>query len=948
MDKKKTPLTAGAAAGKTSYSSIVTQWDAVEQFREAIIAAGLPAPKTIEADGKLHRFSTNGKPGDLSGWYVLHLDGTPAGIFGCWRSGIKETWVANLGRKLTADEIAAQREAIERMRRLRDEEELKHHEEAARRAAAIWDAAEPATERHPYLRRKGIKPHGTRVIRFGDCAGWLAVPMYDASGKLWNMERIAPEKPRDGGPDKKGLFHGKRTGCFYLIGTVENARALLICEGFATGASLHEATGLPVAVAFNAGNLRAVAEALRGKYPDLTLVICGDDDFRTPGNPGRTKAQAAALAVGAVAVFPEFAERKEGQTDFNDLHVAEGLDAVKRIIDAALANGAPAAANHVAKLLTLARDGNAAEFWRALKSEALESLRRLRDEAPSDYEAFRAELKAACSRISITALDRLVRGESFRTTQATELAELAGDRCTLWHDPDGEAFASFEGSAGELQHWRIDSSGFRDWLSRLAFAELGIAPASETIKSATLALAGRAKFDGEEHTPARRVAKTEDGYWLDMGDQRWRAILMTESGWRVVERPPVRFLRTKATRPFPEPAASGNVERLWDLVNVPEADRLLVLTWLLECWRADTPYALLEITGEQGAAKSTAQRILRMFVDPNDVPLRGRPKTVEDIYVAASNAHLLSFENLSTLSADHSDALCAICTGAGFAARQLYTDGEEALLKAHRPVVLNGINPVVTRPDLLDRAVSLHLPRLAHRKTDEQVRQAVEAAAPTIFAGLLDLFCAALRVLPKVKAERLPLPRMADFAQLGEAVARVLGHRPRHFIELYAEHRRECIRRTIDASPVALAIVRMVESGRSFRGTVGDLLDLLNRERPEHEANEYWPRSPRGLGDALRRYAPALAQIGIKAEVSQTRSAGRVTCEIDRLPEEMFFSQAQTVENDVTDVTNVTNERLHGDVEDVGDVVSPLNRLEKKFPPGDDVVTDSDFEWLEV
>ena len=140
----------------------------------------------------------------------------------------------------------------------------------------------------------------------------------------------------------------------------------------------------------------------------------------------------------------------------------------------------------------------------------------------------------------------------------------------------------------------------------------------------------------------------------------------------------------------------------------------------------------------------------------------------------------------------------------------------------------------------------------------------------------------------------------------------------------------------------------MVESGRSFRGTVGDLLDLLNRERPEHEANEYWPRSPRGLGDALRRYAPALAQIGIKAEVSQTRSAGRVTCEIDRLPEEMFFSQAQTVENDVTDVTIVTNERLHGDVEDVGDVVSPLNRLEKKFPPGDDVVTDSDFEWLEV
>lgn len=298
-------------------------------FRDAIAASGLTAPDAIEADGKLHRFSSNGKSGDDAGWYVFHIDGIAAGIFGDWRTGLFETWKADAGRRLTKQEAAEHRAKFDALRRERDAAEMLGHEKAAKKAAAIWQAESLATADQGYLARKGIQPHGTKI----GSDGRLLVPMRDTAGKLWNIERIAAEKPADGSADKKGLYLGRRTGCYFAIGSPKGAAVLCIAEGFATGASIHEATGLPVAVAFNAGNLEPVAKSLRKKFPDLPMVICADDDWKTDGNPGRTKGKAAALAVGGVMVLPVFQrDRAEKATDFNDLHQAEGLDAVRNTV----------------------------------------------------------------------------------------------------------------------------------------------------------------------------------------------------------------------------------------------------------------------------------------------------------------------------------------------------------------------------------------------------------------------------------------------------------------------------------------------------------------------------------------------------------------------------------------------------------------------------------------
>lgn len=292
--------------------------NAIEQFRDAIRSAGLIPPNVIEPDGKLRRFASNGKRGDDAGWYSLHGDGIPAGTFGDWRSGISETWRADIGRTLTPAEEAAHRVKVDTMRREREIVEAKRKAEAAKKAAAIWKAAQPANADHAYLTRKGIKAHGVRIHNDA-----LVIPMRDG-GEIHSLQFIGTEG------DKRFLTGGRVAGCYYSIGTTKGAAALCIAEGFATGATIHEATGYPVAVAFNAGNLEAVARALRFKLPDIRLILCADDDVATEGNPGRTKATAAALSVGGLVATPLFAsDRPEGATDFNDLAAQRGAEAVK-------------------------------------------------------------------------------------------------------------------------------------------------------------------------------------------------------------------------------------------------------------------------------------------------------------------------------------------------------------------------------------------------------------------------------------------------------------------------------------------------------------------------------------------------------------------------------------------------------------------------------------------
>ena len=264
-----------------------------QQFRDALTGRGIIPPADLLADGVIHRCDAEGRGGKGDAAYLLHLDGIPAGGFENWRDGLGwQNWRADIGRTTTSAEEAAHRAKIEAARREREAEEAKRKVEARERASLIWADAAPCGN-HPYLTSKGIAAHGARLHRER-----LVLPLRDTDGVVHSLQFIGV----DGG--KKYLTGGRVRGCYFGIGKPEGV--LCIAEGFATGASINEATGYAVAVAFDAGNLLSVAKALRDKFPDLRLILCADDDYRTDGNPGMTKATEAALAVGGLVAVPDF------------------------------------------------------------------------------------------------------------------------------------------------------------------------------------------------------------------------------------------------------------------------------------------------------------------------------------------------------------------------------------------------------------------------------------------------------------------------------------------------------------------------------------------------------------------------------------------------------------------------------------------------------------------
>ena len=300
----------------------------VDAFRKAIKQAGLAPPSLIPL-GNLIRFPGIGKSnGNKSGWAWISEDGQ-SGAYGDWASGLSGTWHAQYDHAMTAAERAAHIRRVAELHRIREGEERLRHAEAAPQAQQLWDGAQPAPTDHPYLMRKGIHPHFLRI----DDEDRLIVPVM-IDGTITSVQFIEADGR------KQFLLGGKVKGGSYTIGDLTEATTVLLCEGIATGASLYEATNLPVVVAFSASNLTPVAEQLRQQCPTATIVVCGDNDLRGAGQRAAREAAEAVSGVVVVVVLPE----EQGQ-DFNDVHVQRGLDAVKVAIEAALLAAQPRDAN---------------------------------------------------------------------------------------------------------------------------------------------------------------------------------------------------------------------------------------------------------------------------------------------------------------------------------------------------------------------------------------------------------------------------------------------------------------------------------------------------------------------------------------------------------------------------------------------------------------------------
>ncbi|MBT6202887.1 MAG: hypothetical protein HOI34_04215 [Rhodospirillaceae bacterium] len=523
------------------------------------------------------------------------------------------------------------------------------------------------------------------------------------------------------------------------------------------------------------------------------------------------------------------------------------------------------AAEEIANPLDGLVDKSAIDPGAAFTPVVLEQLAMLKKEDRSAFETLRAQLKKVGCRV--TALDEAIAEESGGSgrgpTQADTLIDLAAT-AELFHAPDGTAFADVIIN-DHRETWPARTKGFKRWLARRFFEETGGAPSSEALHSALNVVEAKAHFDGPERPVFVRVGGLNGRLYLDLGDESWRAVEIDTDGWRVIDNPPVRFRRASGVKPLPVPVAGGSVEMLRSFLNVhSDDDFVLVVAWALAVLRNHGPYPVIVLSGEQGSAKSTFSAILRALLDPNTAPLRALPREDRDLFIAASNGHVLTFDNVSGLPHWISDTLCRLATGGGFAVRQLYSDQDEVLFDAARPVVLNGIEDIVTRPDLADRAIFLTLEPIPEerRRPEKEIWAAFDKVRPQILGALLDAVSVGLQRLPETRLEKLP--RMADFALWATACETSIWD-DGAFWKAYTGNRDEAIDNVIDADPVGSAIRSLMDARTVWTGTASDLLDALAAEVGEKVAKtKTWPSSARGLSGRLRRVTTFLRKIGIE------------------------------------------------------------------------------------
>jgi hypothetical protein len=283
------------------------------------------------------------------------------------------------------------------------------------------------------------------------------------------------------------------------------------------------------------------------------------------------------------------------------------------------------------------------------------------------------------------------------------------------------------------------------------------------LRSALNTLAAKARYSGPKHDVHVRVANLGDKIYFDLGDENWRVIEIDARGWRLAEDPPVRFLRRHGMLPVPMPVQMANTEmthqaidKLFTYVNVAtKKDFCLVVSYLLSVLRGEGPFPVLVLLGEPGSAKSTLLELLKSLVDPNKAPLRTPPRNAHDMFVAANNGHLIAYDNLSDLKEWLSDMLCRLSTGGGFGTRQLYTDDEETLFDAMRPVALTAVDNVVVRGDLTDRSLFLTLVPIPddRRRRRQELWSAFEQDRPQILGALFDIVAYGLRELPRTSLQ---------------------------------------------------------------------------------------------------------------------------------------------------------------------------------------------------
>ena len=468
-------------------------------------------------------------------------------------------------------------------------------------------------------------------------------------------------------------------------------------------------------------------------------------------------------------------------------------------------------------------------------------------------------------------------GVSPITTQKKSAADrLCGyfDRCgaSLFHDEAKRGYMSVPVGADGVRHIALHSSEGRMWLTKLAFEAEGKALSNRALEEVINLLKARAMFGSPMYRTQLRLGGSKDRVIIDLGQEDGRQVIIKAGGWTIGVEREEKLIRSPGFGVLPTPARGESLNKLQRLLGLADDTWVLVLAFLLACLQPAGPYMILLLEGEQGSGKSFFCKLIKRIIDPNQVEKARLPESERDLMIHAKDYFLLSFDNVSGMKGDLSDALCVLATGGGFATRKLYSDDELFVFDYTRPIMINGIADFANRPDLLERAIPLKLPAIDEdgRKTEQEMLSEFTESLPGILGRLYDIVASGLVARPHVAAPKKL--RMADTGRWLTACEPAIGLVPDTFVNALAEAQESVFVERAQTDVVFGRLINVVGTA-PFEGT---LQELFERISPDNRGPRgYFPQTPQHLSRHLARIKPAMAKAGMHFTRLARTSEGR-------------------------------------------------------------------------
>lgn len=421
---------------------------------------------------------------------------------------------------------------------------------------------------------------------------------------------------------------------------------------------------------------------------------------------------------------------------------------------------------------------------------------------------------------------------------------------------------------GITQYMEIYGNDYKKYVRYMYYDRYKKAVPKDALQRVLDTLADKAQMEGEEITPAYRCAYHEGKIFYYLADREQTVICIDGNGYRVVAESPVPFIKKQNVSEQVLPQESDiSLRKLgmqyWKFATAE--DRIMHWVLLISRFIAEGSQPLIYYFGDRGSAKSTSMKLDKMIVDPSVIDIKALPKNIPDAVASVTNQYMVCFDNVSQISDELSNIFCIVATHGYYSKRKLYSNNEECAVKLNARVSFSGITNLSTKPDLIDRMVCLKLNRIDSRKrrTETEIMENFTRDLPFILDGIFITLSKAIPIFENLKLKHLP--RMADFAKWGYAIAEALGYGGDRFMKIYEKNQNELLENMVSEDAVITVLIEMLKKRHYFKGKVTELLSTLTTmaEDMNLDIRVGWARDASALSRRLYESQSVLSMFGV-------------------------------------------------------------------------------------